>query len=50
MMIIWPNGAMGEVECGDDLQAAADAKAAEIDAEYTPEKLRNLIANEGRLA
>ncbi len=36
------------VECGDDLQAAADGKAAEIDAEYTSEKLRDLIANEGR--
>ena len=36
------------VECGDDLQAAADAKAAEIDAEYTSEKLRELIANDGR--
>lgn len=36
------------VECGDDLQAAADAKAAEIDAQYPPERLRELIANEGR--
>lgn len=35
------------VECGDDLQAAVDAKAAEIDAEYTSEKLRDLIANDG---
>ena len=38
------------MDCGDDLQAAADAKAAEIDAEYTSERLRQLIANEGRNA
>ena len=36
------------IECGDDLQAAVDAKAAEIDASYPPEKLRELIANDGR--
>ena len=34
--------------CGDDLQAAAASKAAEITAEYSPERLRDLIANEGR--
>lgn len=36
------------VACGDDLQAAANAKAAELDAAYTNEKLKELIANEGR--
>ena len=36
------------VECGDDLQAAVDAKAAELDAEYGTEQLRALIANQGR--
>ena len=35
------------IECGPDLQAAVDAKAAEIDAEYEAEKLQHLIANEG---
>ncbi len=36
------------VECGDDLQAAADAKAAELDALYGAGKLKQLIANAGR--
>lgn len=35
-------------ECGDDLQAAVDAKAAEIDAQYDSQRLRALIANQGR--
>ena len=35
-------------ECGEDLQAAVRAKAAEIDRDYPSEKLRALIANEGR--
>ena len=42
----WRDG--DAVECGDDLQAAATAKAQELDAEYTSEKLRALIANDGR--
>ena len=37
-------------ECGEDLQAAVDAKAAEIDTAYPAERLRDLIANEGREA
>ena len=36
------------VECGDDLQAAADAKAAELDALYGSDTLKALIANAGR--
>jgi hypothetical protein len=33
---------------GDDLEVAADAAAARLDAEYPPERLRALVANEGR--
>jgi hypothetical protein len=33
---------------GDALQALADARAAELDAEFDTERLRALIANGGR--
>ena len=36
--------------CGDDLEAAADAKAAEIEAVYDDAGLETLIRNDGREA
>jgi hypothetical protein len=33
---------------GDDLEAEADAAAARLDADYSPERLRALVVNEGR--
>jgi hypothetical protein len=36
------------VPCGDDLEAAADAAAARIEAEYDPERIKALVANGGR--
>lgn len=36
------------VRCGDDLQAAADAAAAELEAAYDKERLIALIKNDGR--
>ena len=38
------------IEVGDDLEAEADKAAKDIDTTYTPERLRALIANEGRQA
>ena len=38
------------VEVGDDLEAEADKAAQDIEASYTAERLRALIANEGRQA
>ena len=35
-------------ECGDDLEAEADAAAARVDADYPQERLRALVANGGR--
>jgi hypothetical protein len=35
-------------DCGDDLEAAADAAAARVDADYPKERLRALVANGGR--
>lgn len=33
--------------CGDSLQASADGRAAHLDAEYPPERLRALVKNGG---
>jgi hypothetical protein len=33
--------------CGDDLEAEASAAAAALEAEYTAERLRELVANDG---
>jgi hypothetical protein len=33
--------------CGDDLEAEATAAAARLEAEYLPERLRALVANDG---
>jgi hypothetical protein len=33
--------------CGDDLESEADAAAEALEAEYTPERLRDLVANGG---
>jgi hypothetical protein len=33
--------------CGDDLEAEAGAAAEALEAEYTPERLRELVANGG---
>jgi Virulence factor len=33
--------------CGDDLEAEASAAAAALEAEYTAERLRKLVANDG---
>ena len=38
------------VPCGDDLEAEAAAAAEALEAEYTPERLRELVANGGRAA
>ena len=38
------------VDVDGDLQAVADARAAELDAEFDTERLRALIANGGRAA
>jgi hypothetical protein len=35
-------------DCGDDLEVAADAAAARVDADYPQERLRALVANGGR--
>lgn len=35
------------VPCGDDLDAEAAAAAQALEAEYTPERLRELVANGG---
>ncbi|SDX24662.1 Virulence factor [Albimonas donghaensis] len=43
----WRRGAPYQVEAGSD-EAAAEAEAARLDAEYGPEKIRALIANDGR--
>jgi hypothetical protein len=34
-------------QCGDDLEAEASAAAAALEAEYTAERLRELVANDG---
>ena len=34
-------------QCGDDLEAEAWAAAAALEAEYTAERLRELVANDG---
>ena len=36
------------VSCGDDLEAEADAAQAGLEAAYTPERVRALVANGGR--
>jgi hypothetical protein len=36
--------------CGDDLEAEAGAAAEALEAEYTPERLRELVANGGNAA
>jgi hypothetical protein len=33
--------------CGDDLEAAAERAAARLEADYPPERLRELVANGG---
>jgi hypothetical protein len=33
--------------CGDDLEAEAEAAAAKLEADYPPERLRDLAANGG---
>ena len=38
------------VDCGDDLEAEADAAAARLDAEYDNQRLAELAAHEGRAA
>jgi len=38
------------VDCGDDLEAEAQAAADGIEAEYTAERLKALVANGGRAA
>ena len=35
------------VPCGDDLEAEASAAAEALEAEFTPERLRELVANGG---
>ena len=35
------------VPCGDDLEAEASAAAETLEAEFTPERLRELVANGG---
>jgi hypothetical protein len=35
-------------DCGDDLEAEADAAAARVDADYPQARLRALVANGGR--
>lgn len=35
------------VDCGEDLEAEADAAARRIEAEYDPERLRALVAADG---
>jgi Virulence factor len=42
----WRRAVAGE--CGDDLEAEADAAAARVDADYPQERLRALVANGGR--
>jgi hypothetical protein len=42
----WRRGA--PVPCGDDLEAEAERAAAELDAAYPPERLRALVAADGR--
>jgi hypothetical protein len=37
------------VPCGDDLEAEAQAAADALEAEYTPERLRALVAGGGQL-
>lgn len=37
------------VPCGDDLEAEVAAEAERIEAEYTPERLRDLVARGGRV-
>lgn len=44
----WRRGA--PAPCGDDLEAAADEKAAEIEAAYDTAGLETLIRNDGREA
>ncbi len=39
----------GPEACGDDLEAEADRTAAALDARFTPEVLRSLADNGGRL-
>ena len=38
------------VPCGDDLEAEAQAAADALEAEFTPERLRELVANGGTAA
>jgi Virulence factor len=38
------------VDCGDDLEAQADAAAAKLEAEYDSKRLADLAAREGREA
>ena len=42
----WRRGA--PEPCGDDLEAEADAAQAGLEAAYTPERVRALVANGGR--
>ena len=41
----WRRGSAGP--CGDDLEAEADAAAAKLDTDYTPERLKALVAEGG---
>jgi gamma-glutamyl:cysteine ligase YbdK (ATP-grasp superfamily) len=36
--------------CGDDLEAEAEAAAEALEAEYAPDRLRELVANGGKAA
>jgi hypothetical protein len=36
------------VPCGDDLEAEAEAAARRLEAEYDPERVKQLVAREGR--
>ncbi|MDJ0607435.1 MAG: virulence factor [Kiloniellales bacterium] len=38
------------VDCGDDLEAEAEASAARFEQEYSDERLRGLVSNHGREA
>jgi hypothetical protein len=41
----WRRGVAGS--CGDDLETEAERAAAELEADYPPERLRELVANGG---
>ena len=40
-------GALVPVPCGEDLEAEASTAAEGLEAEFTPERLRELVANGG---